>query len=174
MNVRSRKLLEAIAETITAKLVMMSRTGVFSAYSEYLIYEPVVLVAKHLGWEVRCEHKLPKQIAGRGDHKRIDFLFYKEDKKLAVAMEIKWPRKRCAKIPIAKDIEKLRGLNDPRYAPFDALVILIAGFHSYRAGKCKLIPRLNPHITAKPIVRALWGERSGRGVSIYAIKDDVL
>lgn len=75
------------------------------AFSEYVLYEPVLRILTARGYKVSCEHICPGiQQPRTGDKKRLDF--YAEREGSAFAMEVKWLT--STRLNIAKDTEKLQ------------------------------------------------------------------
>ena len=75
------------------------------AFSEYVLYEPVLRILMSQGFDVKCEVKCPGlENTGPGDKKRIDFVAKKE--KDHFAMEVKWAK--TIKQKIDGDMQKLR------------------------------------------------------------------
>jgi hypothetical protein len=75
-----------------------------TVYSEYLLYEPIARIAKSQGYDVRCEVPVINMPKERGDYKRIDFQFTKDNS--TIVLEVKWSDKTTC--PVTKDIEKLK------------------------------------------------------------------
>ena len=48
----SRSVVESLADALTAYLTLQARTGMSPAYSEYLLYDPIVRVCKSRRWEI--------------------------------------------------------------------------------------------------------------------------
>jgi hypothetical protein len=57
-------------------------------YSEYLLYEPISRIAKSKCYRVPHEMPIGIKTGKRGDRKRVDFQFAKDDR--TVALEVKW------------------------------------------------------------------------------------
>ena len=75
------------------------------AFSEYVLYEPIlrVLMARH--FVVECEYECPGiQQPKRGDKKRLDF--YATGQGIEFAMEVKWAKTET--IDVTRDLEKLQ------------------------------------------------------------------
>ncbi len=86
------------------------------AFSEYVLYEPILRVLTARGFAVECEYECPgTERNGPGDKKRLDF--YATGNSIAMAIEVKWAKSRAPKIK--KDVEKLRALYaaEPRTYP---------------------------------------------------------
>ena len=77
------------------------------AFTEYLLYEPILRVLLIRSYDVQCEVScgdfLPQ--GAKGDHKRIDFVAKKHG--YHFALEVKWPRKRINTLDVKLDHEKL-------------------------------------------------------------------
>ena len=102
-------MLQAISDGLTAFLTLQARVGLAPAYSEYLLYDPVVRVARYRGWGVECEVPMDKAHPGRGDARRIDFRLRRNPKaRRSLLLEIKYQPSAGGKVYVAKDVEKLR------------------------------------------------------------------
>jgi hypothetical protein len=81
------------------------------AFSEYVLYEPVLRILTSRGYSVECEYECPGiQHAQTGDKKRIDF--HAVWRSIEFAMEVKWIR--TNKPNIASDLEKLAAFKADR------------------------------------------------------------
>lgn len=76
-----------------------------SAYSEYVLYEPILRIMMARGYSVSCECPFPllRKPSKKGDHKRIDFVAEKSS--IQFALEVKWAKKQ--RIGVKKDYQKL-------------------------------------------------------------------
>lgn len=76
-----------------------------SAFSEYVLYEPVLRILTAQGYVVKCEYECPGiDQPAVGDKKRLDFFAQKEG--ASFALEVKWAK--SATPGVKKDVEKLR------------------------------------------------------------------
>jgi len=76
-----------------------------SAFSEYVLYEPILRILTARGFVATCEEPCPGyKPEGPGDKPRIDFKVTNKD--LLFAIEVKWAKKR--RLQVSRDIEKLR------------------------------------------------------------------
>jgi hypothetical protein len=75
-----------------------------TAYTEYLLYEPILRIARAQGWDVSCEVPVISSASGKGDKKRIDFVLTRG--KTRLALEVKWVGKKCPNLQ--NDTDKLR------------------------------------------------------------------
>lgn len=74
------------------------------AFSEYVLYEPILRILTARDYEARCEVACPGvHQPDTGDRKRIDF--EAEGHGLRFALEVKWAKKR--RLDVAKDHAKL-------------------------------------------------------------------
>lgn len=77
------------------------------AFSEYVLYEPVLRIMKARGYSVDCEVECPGVAQPqRGDKKKLDF--YAVGHSREIALEIKWIRQ--GRLSIERDLEKLQGV----------------------------------------------------------------
>ena len=77
------------------------------AFSEYVLYEPILRILSARGYNVECEVICPGVTQpSRGDKKKLDFYAKGHDRELAI--EVKWVR--STGLHIDRDIEKLRGV----------------------------------------------------------------
>lgn len=77
------------------------------AFSEYVLYEPILRILTARGFSVDCEVECPGVIQpDRGDKKRLDFFATGYERELAI--EVKWVKRRG--MNITSDLEKLRGV----------------------------------------------------------------
>lgn len=75
------------------------------AFSEYVLYEPILRILTARGYSVACEYECPGiEQPSQGDRKRIDFRAIGHD--LELAIEVKWAK--SEKPNIKRDVEKLQ------------------------------------------------------------------
>lgn len=98
----------AIGEGLLGKLLFNSKIDISEAYSEYMLYEPIVQIAKR-NWKVESEvsvESLKKK--GRGDNPKIDFILTdRENNNRCIALEVKYAKGVKSKISVDSDIKKL-------------------------------------------------------------------
>jgi hypothetical protein len=75
-----------------------------AAFSEYVLYEPMLRVLTAQRFDVETEVALPRPARSRGDAKRLDFKACRDG--LALVIEVKWVRRNG--IRVDADVEKLR------------------------------------------------------------------
>lgn len=170
MHRRTTALAVALCDGVTAHQTLLARCGLWPAYSEYLLYDPIVRIASHLGWQVNCEYKLPKLREVQGDFPRLDFLFRFEEQRLEVALEVKWVRRARQALSLANDIKKLRRVQPAPGNEIDCRFILVAGAHRLGdGGKASL--RLRPKDSALKsyVARALGARNRAWGATIFRV-----
>lgn len=91
----------------------LSACGMFDAFSEYVLYEPILRILKANNWHVETECEAPGvEQPPTGDKKRIDFVA-KSSQGTLFALEVKWVKAKAKnkndELPILRDVEKLAG-----------------------------------------------------------------
>lgn len=82
----------------------LSACGMIEAFSEYVLYEPILRIFTSLGFTVHCEHQCPGMPEAKsGDKKKLDFYATKDGG--SIALEVKWIR--SAKPSLDGDFDKL-------------------------------------------------------------------
>lgn len=95
------------------------------AFSEYVLYEPILRVLTARQYTVQCEFECPGIVQPRrGDKKRLDF--YATSEASSFALEVKWAK--SAKPDIRTDTEKLRAFSAAQ--PQSLALLLIFGTRS--------------------------------------------
>ena len=91
------------------------------AFSEYVLYEPILRIFTASGFEVKCEHECPGAVQPtKGDRKRLDF--YASDRDgLRFAIEVKWISTR--RLDVRSDVEKLSWLAAAEPATYPLLCV---------------------------------------------------
>jgi hypothetical protein len=75
-----------------------------SAFSEYILYEPILRILTACRYLVKCEYECPGIMPPqRGDKKRLDF--YANGYSVEFALEVKWVKSK--RLDVTKDEEKL-------------------------------------------------------------------
>jgi hypothetical protein len=96
------------------------------AFSEYVLYEPILRILMARGYVVECEYECPGiRQPKKGDKKKIDF--YAKGHGLVLAIEVKWAR--SSKPGISKDIAKLKAVK--RVQPDTFALLCIFGRKSH-------------------------------------------
>lgn len=77
------------------------------AFSEYVLYEPILRILMSRGFQVICECECPGiQQPSNGDKKRLDFAAHRLNVNLAI--EVKWAKQ--STINLERDLEKLQAV----------------------------------------------------------------
>lgn len=103
----SGSVLNPICRGLVGYISFLAPCTASPVYTEYLLYEPLYRIATAQGFKVRAEVPVVHGPKRDGDHKRIDFVL--EKKNIAVALELKWIKKK--KPDICNDVDKLRTYN---------------------------------------------------------------
>lgn len=101
----NNKLLHAIKRGLSGYVSYLAACQMGSAFSEYILYEPMLRILKAFKCKARCEvpcHGLSEG-STRGDKKRLDFEVLRNGIKFAI--EVKWARR--PRVNAARDYEKL-------------------------------------------------------------------
>ena len=124
-----------IKRGLSAYVSYLAACDMNQAFSEYVLYEPVLRILTAKGYVVSCEVEAPGiQQSARGDKKRIDFVALGHG--IEFALEVKWARD--TKIGIARDIEKLVGFQQQK--PRSLSLLCVFGRQSHLE-KLELPPR---------------------------------
>ncbi|MES2413412.1 MAG: hypothetical protein V4614_06390 [Pseudomonadota bacterium] len=95
-----------IKRGLSAYVSYLAACDMNSAFSEYVLYEPVLRILTAQGYAVECEYECPGvEQPERGDKKRLDFFAKKSGS--SFALEVKWARSDSPNVE--KDVVKLRG-----------------------------------------------------------------
>jgi len=99
---------------ISAYVSYLAACEMNEAFSEYVLYEPILRILMARGFSVQCEYECPGiEQPGRGDKKRLDFFAVGHDIELGI--EVKWVKSRspCSQA----DVEKLQGSTPNQKGP---------------------------------------------------------
>ena len=129
MGPKPRNLIKALSEGILGYMLYQSRCGIHEAYSEYLLYDPIVRISKDKNWSIESEFSVDSK-RGKGDKQRIDFLCGSSVNNTKIGLEIKFLKTRDSQLNIKSDIYKLKLISN--YTAYSKLYgfIVIAGDHS--------------------------------------------
>lgn len=90
------------------------------AFSEYVLYEPILRILTARGYTVKCEYECPgTERNGPGDKKRLDF--YATGHSITLGIEVKWAKSKKPKIK--EDIAKLRAFHATESEVYPLLLI---------------------------------------------------
>jgi hypothetical protein len=102
-----RDVLYRVKRGLTAYVSYLAACEMNEAFSEYVLYEPILRILTARGYSVRCEAECPGFTnSGRGDKKRLDF--YAVGHSVELAIEVKWAK--TEKPNVERDIEKLEAV----------------------------------------------------------------
>lgn len=132
----------AIGEGLLGKLLFNSKIDISEAYSEYMLYEPIVQIAKR-NWKVESEvsvESLKKK--GRGDNPKIDFILTdREYNNRCIALEVKYAKGVKSKINVDSDIKKLLAFKNDMISKDTKAFLMI--FWKEHANRNKHLSRIN-------------------------------
>lgn len=112
---RLRDALFRVKRGLSAYVSYLEACHMKRAFSEHVLYEPILRILVAAGYDVYCEHPCQGiEYSGTGDKKRLDFYAKRtgEGQTLEFAIEVKWLRKK--KPDTVRDEEKLRSFCDAK------------------------------------------------------------
>ncbi len=68
MGAKPKNLIKAISEGILGYMLYQSRCGIQEAYSEYLLYDPIVRISKDKNTKNKTEDGKPPELLPPADH----------------------------------------------------------------------------------------------------------
>lgn len=103
--VETKDVLFRIKRGLVSYVSYLAACEMNEAFSEYVLYEPILRILMACGFSVECEVECPGiEHAPIGDRKRLDFVAHNDE--IEFALEVKWITK--PKMSVARDIEKLQ------------------------------------------------------------------
>ena len=95
-----------------------------AAFSEYILYEPILRVLLMRRYAVKCEFAMPgiRSPSRRGDHKRIDF--EAKRRRVYLSLEVKWPKTQKRTLNVQADREKLAEFHRSNPGSFSFLCVV--------------------------------------------------
>lgn len=143
--------IQSISQGLTAYMTYQARCGMSPAYSEYLLYDPIVRIAKNLGWQTITEYAVNKGKKKPGDYKRVDFILTRKNPVSAsIVLEIKWLPRKVKALSIERDIKKIKKLLPLLKTKLRSGFVLLAGVHRLdRKGEESQLPK---RITPKKVM----------------------
>jgi Holliday junction resolvase len=104
-NPEPKDVLFRIKRGLAGYISYLAACDMNQAFSEYVLYEPILRILTARGFSVDCEYECPGiKHPTQGDRKRIDFRATGHD--LELAIEVKWAK--SEKPNIKRDVEKLQ------------------------------------------------------------------
>jgi Holliday junction resolvase len=115
-----------IKRGLSAYVSYLAACDMKQAFSEYVLYEPILRILTSKGYSVSCEVEAPGvEQPTRGDKKRIDFVAIGHG--VEFALEVKWAK--VTKIGIDRDIEKLIGFQKEKPKSLSLLCVFGSKSH---------------------------------------------
>lgn len=100
-----KDVLYRVKRGLSAYVSYLAACEMNQAFSEYVLYEPILRILMARGFSVECEFECPGIVQpGQGDKRRLDFYAVGHD--LHLAIEVKWVK--SEKPIIKRDVEKLQ------------------------------------------------------------------
>lgn len=107
MPTETAEVLSRVKRGLSAYVSYLAACEMNEAFSEYVLYEPILRILTVRGYTVRCEVECPGIAQPTvGDKKRLDVYAYKGDSRFA--LEVKWAK--SSKPNVSSDVQKLRAL----------------------------------------------------------------
>jgi hypothetical protein len=132
-----KDVLYRIKRGLSAYVSYLAACEMNQAFSEYVLYEPILRILTARGYTVECEAECPGfEQSGRGDKKRLDF--YAAGHSVELAIEVKWTK--TEKPNVERDIEKLRAVLQVK--PTAVPLLCVFGRKSHIANLELDVPRL--------------------------------
>jgi len=114
-----------IQRGLSGYISYLAACEVNTAFSEYVLYEPILRILMSRGYAVRCEYPCPGIVQPkRGDRKKVDFEASKPGGRFA--LEVKWTKSN--RLSIEKDRLKLAAFRDA--TPGAQSFLCVFGRHS--------------------------------------------
>ncbi len=127
---KANSLLVTLAEGLTGYMTFQTRTGVSPAFNRYLLFDPIVRIARDKLWRVHSDATV--KVGGREDvNNTIDFIFESQTHKdLLVGVQLKWYEDSGEWLELQDDIQKLHLLRNQQKEQQSLHFILIAMHHT--------------------------------------------
>ena len=116
MPTETSDVLSRVKRGLSAYVSYLAACEMNEAFSEYVLYEPILRILTARGYTVRCEVECPGIAQPAvGDKKRLDFYAQKANSRFAI--EVKWAK--SSKPNVSSDIQKLRAIlaSEPNTRP---------------------------------------------------------
>jgi len=106
-NPEPTNVLYRIKRGLSAYVSYLAACDMNGAFSEYVLYEPILRILTARGFAVKCEYECPGIAHSKtGDRKRLDF--FAVGHSLELAIEVKWAK--SARPDIKRDVNKLQAV----------------------------------------------------------------
>ena len=107
MPTETSDVLSRVKRGLSAYVSYLAACEMNEAFSEYVLYEPILRILTARGFTVLCEVECPGIAQPAvGDKKRLDFYAHKGNSRFA--LEVKWAK--SSKPNVTSDIQKLRAI----------------------------------------------------------------
>jgi hypothetical protein len=115
-----------IKRGLSAYVSYLAACEMNGAFSEHVLYEPILRILTARNYSVKCEHECPGiEQPTRGDRKRLDFFAVRDS--LELAIEVKWAR--SARPVIKNDVDKLQAVLSAK--PDTVALLCVFGLKSH-------------------------------------------
>lgn len=152
-----------IQRGLSAYVSYLAACEMNQAFSEYVLYEPILRILTARGYKVVCEYACPGIVhAAVGDKKRIDFLI--DGHNIKIAMEVKWAQSN--RINIKSDEEKLNAFLAQNPDAFSLLCVF---------GRKSHIEKVNSNKNFVECGKLVFAElqRTRYGCRIFQLKTEI-
>jgi hypothetical protein len=106
-NQEPADVLYRIKRGLSAYVSYLAACEMNQAFSEYVLYEPILRILMSRGFLVECEYVCPGvEHPPHGDRKRLDF--FAVGHSIELAIEVKWAK--SGKLAIKRDLEKFQAV----------------------------------------------------------------
>lgn len=114
-NIEPTDVLFRVKRGLSGYISYLAACEMNQAFSEYMLYEPILRILTARGFSVTCEYPCPENAKKtgqrgnrdeRGDKRRIDFHVTSKNLNLDFAIEVKWVKRK--QVDVKKDFDKLR------------------------------------------------------------------
>ena len=125
-NVEPSNALYRVKRGLCGYISYLAACEMGQAFSEYVLYEPILRVLMARRFQVQCEYECPGiRQPKRGDKKRLDF--FVTGLGIEFAMEVKWAK--SSTINVTRDLEKLEAFR--RAVPAAMAFLCVFGRKSF-------------------------------------------
>lgn len=122
MHDSAKNILYRIKRGLAAYVSFLAACEMNEAFSEYLLYEPVLRILMTQQFSTECEVRCPGiPYSGTGEYKKLDFVARHAESNLKFALEVKWARE--GRVRIDQDLEKLQKFREANPDAFGFLCI---------------------------------------------------
>lgn len=128
---KANSLMVTLAEGLTGYMTFQTRTGLSPAFHRYLLFDPIVRIARDKLWKVRSNEVLADGSENMSKNS-IDFIFESQTHNdLVVGLQLKWHDESDTPLNLGGDIGKLHLLYKRQEGKESFNFILIASHHTF-------------------------------------------